>query len=78
MLYATDVLLCGLKKRYFIYVAVPGIELSLSQSDSVSLSVTDPTQSARALFAYVGIPFTGNCNYLTLQCVKHSCQYLVS
>ena len=43
MIYATDISIyyVACKKQYFMYVAVPEIELS----DSVSLSVTAPTHS---------------------------------
>ena len=56
------------KKQYFMYVAVPEIELS----DSVSLSVTAPTHSLSPSV----VRGTSNCDF-TLQCVKHSCQSLV-
>ena len=49
------------KKQYFMYFAVPEIELS----DSVSLSVTAPTHSVSPSVAR-GI---SNCDF-TLQCVK--------
>ena len=58
------------KKQYFMYVAVPEIELSLSDSATVSLSHSSNslTQSDRG---------TSNAINFTLQCVKDSCQSLV-
>ena len=51
------------KKQYFMYVAVPEIELS----DSVSLSVTG-TAPTHSLSPSV-VRGTSNCDF-TLQCVK--------
>ena len=56
------------KKQYFMYVAVPEIELS----DSVSLSVTAPTHSVSPSV----VRGTSNCDF-TWQCVRHNCQSLV-
>ena len=39
------------KKQYIMYVAVPGIELSVTVSHSDSLSVTALTRGVGALFA---------------------------
>ena len=57
------------KKQYFMYVAVPEIELS----DLVSLSVTAPTHSLSPSV----VRGTSNCDF-TLQCVPGKTQNFVS